>query len=525
MSTPAPPSLDAARFAEALKAMRSVVGKEWVFSSSEDVERYRDHMAFEDVAVNAPSAAVAPLGLDQIQKIVAIARDNHIPVWAISTGRNLAYGGSAPRKQGTVTLDLKRNNRILEVNDELCYAVVEPGVSFFQLYRHLREIGSKLWIDTPSPGWGGIMGNMLERGVGYTPYGDRFLWQCGMQLILADGTVVETGMAAQDNSSENALGNHSYRYGGGPWIDGLFTQSNFGIVTKVGIQLMPEPPGYRPYLITVPEDDDIAQISEIIRPLKLAHVIPNAAVSCSLNLEAATSLDRRKYHEGPGPVPESGRKRMMADLNCGKWNFYASLYGPEPVMDAHWEVIRDSFATIKGAKFFTLEERAKAGDVVAGYRAKLMRGEPNMTEFGILNWMPNGAHLGFSPVAPVDGQIALDQARLATDICNRYGFDYTGMFIVGFRAMHHIVEPIFSRDDEEQRGRLIKMVSELIDEAAKRGYGEYRGHLTYMDQIASTYGWGDQALMKLSQRVKGALDPQGILAPGKSGIWPQAGAA
>ena len=191
MSITAPIAVEAARFAEALKAMRSVVGKEWVFASSEDVERYRDHMAFEDVAVNAPSAAVAPLGLDQIQKIIAIARDNHIPVWAISTGRNLAYGGSAPRKQGTVTLDLKRNNRILEVNEELCYAVVEPGVSFFQLYRHLREIGSKLWIDTPSPGWGGIMGNMLERGVGYTPYGDRFLWQCGMQLILADGTVVE----------------------------------------------------------------------------------------------------------------------------------------------------------------------------------------------------------------------------------------------------------------------------------------------------------------------------------------------
>jgi 4-cresol dehydrogenase (hydroxylating) len=42
-----------------------------------------------------------------------------------------------------------------------------------------------------------------------------------------------------------------------------------------------------------------------------------------------------------------------------------------------------------------------------------------------------------------------------------------------------------------------------------------------MDQIAGTYGWGDNALMKLSQRIKRALDPTGIMAPGKSGIWPE----
>jgi len=231
--------VSAQQFAQALTAMRAAVGPEWVFASDEDITAYSDHFAFEDVSVNLASAIAAPLGLDQITRIIAIARDHQIPVWAISTGRNLAYGGSAPRKRGTLTLDLKRNNRILEVNEELAYAVVEPGVSFFQLYRHLREIGSKLWIDTPSPGWGGIMGNMLERGVGYTPYGDRFMWQCGMQVVLADGTVVDTGMAAQDGSQP---GNHTYRYGSGPWIDGIFTQSNFGIVTKVGIQLMPEPP-------------------------------------------------------------------------------------------------------------------------------------------------------------------------------------------------------------------------------------------------------------------------------------------
>ncbi len=60
----------------------------------------------------------------------------------------------------------------------------------------------------------------------------------------------------------------------------------------------------------------------------------------------------------------------------------------------------------------------------------------------------------------------------------------------------------------------------LVHEAAAAGYGEYRTHLSFMDDIAKTYGWNDDALLKLHQTIKDALDPNGILAPGKSGIWP-----
>ncbi|HTK72121.1 MAG TPA: FAD-binding oxidoreductase, partial [Croceibacterium sp.] len=63
---------------------------------------------------------------------------------------------------------------------------------------------------------------------------------------------------------------------------------------------------------------------------------------------------------------------------------------------------------------------------------------------------------------------------------------------------------------------------QLVADAKAQGYGEYRTHLDYMDLVAETYDWGGGALRKLNEKVKNALDPNGILAPGKSGIWPTA---
>lgn len=60
-----------------------------------------------------------------------------------------------------------------------------------------------------------------------------------------------------------------------------------------------------------------------------------------------------------------------------------------------------------------------------------------------------------------------------------------------------------------------KLIRTLIDECAAHGWGEYRTHLALMDQIADTYNFNYGALLKFSETLKNAIDPKGILSPGK----------
>ncbi len=151
-----PPGVSASDFAEAIKQFEEAVGKEWVFTSDEDVALYRDAYSplMGEPNELVASAAVAPDGVEQVQAVVKIANRYKIPIYPVSTGKNLGYGGSAPVLSGSVVLDLKRMNRILEVNERNAYALVEPGVSYFDLYRYIQEKGLKLWVDVPDPGWG-----------------------------------------------------------------------------------------------------------------------------------------------------------------------------------------------------------------------------------------------------------------------------------------------------------------------------------------------------------------------------------
>jgi 4-cresol dehydrogenase (hydroxylating) len=171
-----------------------------------------------------------------------------------------------------------------------------------------------------------------------------------------------------------------------------------------------------------------------------------------------------------------------------------------------------------------IEAARYAGDAQPeGGGDRNMAGIPTMTAFRMLDWRGGaGAHVDFSPICPFTGRDAMRQYWLAKTRCAEYGFDYYGGFTAGTRHLHHIVATIFDRDDASQTDAAGDLLRVLISDARAAGYGQYRTHLAYMDLAAAQYDFNDGALLRLSETIKDTLDPDGILAPGKSGIWPRA---
>src|SRR4030095_17003422 len=139
------------------------------------------------------------------------------------------YGSRVPAGDG-VLLDLGRLNRIVAFDEDLAYVTIEPGVTQGQLYEFLRERGSRLWMDATgaSPDCS-IIGNTMERGFGHTPMGDHCNNVCAFEVVLPTGECVQTGFGRFAEAKAGALG----RWGLGPSLDGLFSQSNLGLVTSL----------------------------------------------------------------------------------------------------------------------------------------------------------------------------------------------------------------------------------------------------------------------------------------------------
>jgi FAD/FMN-containing dehydrogenase len=132
-----------------------------------------------------------------------------------------------------VVVDLHKLNKIHEVSEKYAYALVEPGVSFFDLFEYIKERNLKVWISSPALGWGSVIGNSLDRGWGYTPNGDNCSHICGFEVVMADGSLLRTGMGQLDQAKCWQL----FKNGFGPGFDGLFNQSNYGIVVKMVLLL------------------------------------------------------------------------------------------------------------------------------------------------------------------------------------------------------------------------------------------------------------------------------------------------
>ncbi|KAK4655455.1 hypothetical protein QC762_302680 [Podospora pseudocomata] len=517
------------QFLEALEELKRELGEENVEVNDKPLKDgwYMEHpnthdmMTILDEEEFVAGAVAYPGNTDEVVKMVKWANRWLVPIFPISMGRNLGYGGAAPRVRGSVTVDLgRRMNKILDINPQDYTCLVEPGVSFYGLYEELgrRGLREHMWVDTPDLGGGSIIGNTVDRGVGYTPYGDHWACHSGLEVVLPTGEVIRTGMGALTEGGENTWG--VFPYGFGPYSDGIFSQSNFGIVTKMGMTLMPNPGGHESFMYTFPKEEDLGPLMEIIRPLRISTILENVAQLRHVTQTiAAAGLPKSHFFSGSGTIPPEIIHSAAAASPVGDhtWAYYGMSYGPPHIRSYKLAIIDAEFSKIPGCR--KIDPSTLPEDEYFWSRDRIASGTPDIHELRWVNWAPNGAHIAFSPVSPIRSADATKLFQLGKRIHEKYGIDFMPAFIVGLREMHLIVEIVFDRDDREEKERALECLRDMVDEAAREGYGEYRTHLVLMDQVAGTYGWGGGALGRFNERLKDALDPNGILAPGRCGIW------
>lgn len=526
-----PPGVSSRDFADAIKQFQEAVGKEWVFTTKEDTDLYRDaYSPFRgEPEERFAAAAVAPYTVEEVQKVVVIANQFGIPIYPISTGRNLGYGGSAPVYSGSVVLDLKRMNRILEVNERNAYAVVEPGVSYFDMYRYLQEHGHKLWIDVPDPGWGSLMGNALDFGGGYTSpwYRAHFEAHCGMEVVLANGEILRTGMGALPGSTTW----QQYKFGYGPYLDGIFKQSNFGVVTKMGFWLMPEPEAYMTGITTVPRHDDLIPLIDIMNHLENTNIF-NGLPGIGNPLLGG-------FGAGPSD-PEAAQLLQQHGLSSPELEDYANrtgrpywscnlpFYGPPKVIREQWEYAKQRFAEIPGAKFrdgefykmpLTPEQMEKVH--------KPRFGIPSLSVFSLgarseTNPNPASGHFWLTPIIPRTGEGVLEANRVLRQAAQEMELPiliFSPPVAVWYRAFIILLAtPIMDDIKTNQKNRA--SIHRLIKICADHGWGEYRTAAAYYDAVMDVYSYNNHIHRRVCETIKDALDPQGILSAGRYGIWP-----
>jgi 4-cresol dehydrogenase (hydroxylating) flavoprotein subunit len=515
------PQLSEEALSAALDAFTSALGADAVLSDEDELRDFRDPFAFATWDDYTASAVVMPQTVEEIQAIVRIANEHGVPLWTHAAGMNNGYGGPAPRLKGSVLVSLRKMNRVLEINEESAYAVVEPGVRWFDLYDALRAGDHNLMVSIPDLGWGSVMGNALENGATYLPIGHDMAAACGMEVVLANGEVLRTGMGAMPGNQAW----HVYKRSLGPSLDTLFMQSNFGIVTKMGVWLMPYPECCMPLWLRVWNQDDLHALVETLRMLMLDKTIENVPQIWNTIAFASVLSSRSLWHDGEEPIPDTVIDKIARELEVGRWMMRFALYGDEAVVDHKFRKVKEAFERIKGAEVWGEKYAPDAFAGIENPHERVQAGVPNLELNNMTGWYggEEGGHIGFSPVARLTGPDAVALRDLIRGLVEREArLDYAAVLIpTNARSFIHVTMVIFDTKNEAEARRAYDASRLLVQECAKHGYGEYRAHLDFMDVAAEQYSFGDHAYLRFVERIKDAVDPNGVLSPGKQGIWPK----
>ena len=343
---------------------------------------------------------------------------------------------------------------------------------------------------------------------------------CGFEVLLANGELVRTGFGAQPGNDAW----HVYQRGFGPVLDQLFFQSNYGVVTKAGIWLMRRPEAFAPLFFSIPTNELLPAAVDLVREWRLDGIARGVPTIQNLvTMVAQFDHTRHLYLRADPTTPEERLDELARDTGLGRWGLRVGAWGDAPVVEHQVaRMKRDWAERVPGG---TVVSEGRYGrdewDSIQKFSEKVQAGIPNLD---IIQATPaNIGHLAFSPVLPTRGDYVAEQVRLIGETIDReIGLNHVcALFFPNERATIMVNSITFDVEDEPTFHRAYDTVRTLIDEGGRRGYTEYRAHIDLMDVISDQLSANDYAYRGFVERIKDAVDPNGILSPGKYGVWPE----
>jgi 4-cresol dehydrogenase (hydroxylating) flavoprotein subunit len=482
-----------------------------------------------------------PGNTEDIQAVVRIANEFGHALYPVSSGKNWGYGSGVPVKSNCAVLDLSRLNRITDFSERLGYVTVQPGVTQRDLFTFLQKQKSGLWMDaTGSSPYCSLIGNAMERGFGHTPYGDHFAHVCNLEAVLPNGDLIRTGYGSLTGPKANRV----YKWGRGPSLDGLFSQSNFGIVTEMTIWLMPAPKYFQAFFFQCDREEGIAEAVEALRPLRMDGTL-RSAVHIGNDYKVLAGIQQFPSQEQKPLMPDR-MKELRREMKFSRWSGSGGLYGTRNQVAEGRRLLRAALAG-KTDKLQFLDDRTLALAVrfqgvyklVSGLDLKrtlelvrpvfgLMKGIPTIEIMGSVYWRkqmevpadpdPDRDRCGLlwiAPVAPMEGVHASRLAVLAESSLLQAGFEPQITFtLLTERSLACLISIGYDRDVAGEDQRAMNCYSSLRGKLEAEGYYSYRLGIADMDTHLDREG-GQTGYGKLLQSIRDAVDPRGILAPGR----------
>jgi len=531
------------RLETAIQQWVELLGLEYVLNDAETLAIYARSTSS---CGTQPLAVLRPCSTEDVVQLVKIAGTFCVPLYPISRGKNWGYGDACAITSGQVIVDLSRMDRIIEVDQTLAYAVIEPGVTQQQLSMYLLNRKIPLWMDCTGAGPDtSLVGNILERGFGHSPYGNRFQTVAGLQVVLANGQVLQTGFGHYPQAKTTYL----FPYGVGPYLDGLFTQSNLGIVTRLGMWLMPVSKCINHFLCFIENHENIEPVVNALRPLRMDGTLRSTVhIGNDLRLISGGRSYPLECARGNIPLPADLRKALRIEAGVGAWTVSGALYGLPRQVSITRKILRNALKGTGTSPIFLTQQKLAFGALIARMLGNsalasrlttkvqvgkalfdMNRGIPNGRFLAGAYWRrraglppnfpshadPAADNCGFlwlSPIIPMRGEDVLRLHAIIEPIFEQYMFDLFITFsMFNERTLGTVITIAYDKEEIAETERARACYRALFQSVMEAGYIPYRVGIQSMVDLDQ----GSDNFWSTARAIKMALDPQEIIAPGR----------